>query len=817
MTEPLQVGQFAIVDHEPVDRGPNAGIFEGKGPIDERAELFVLAEGTTPAGEAFAGHVVSAVGTAWSGFDMSLSGSLTAAFREAERNIWEWNRKSIAQHRVSIGLTCFAHRGNQAIVAQAGPSIAFHLHLGKLHAYFPRGDKAKAIGSGAPPEPYLTRVEFAAGDRLLLISTSGVDEVDQELIGGILALPGQQALQDLYQRVRGLRHLTALLVAAPESAGEREEAAPRQEATEPAPDLVIDATGEQDPGYQPSLFIDDEHQAEVEAARQALVSIATRASARKAPEAPLTRQVAVEPLQRAVGESVTIRDLADRIRERRQAAMAAPLPSSAVVRAPAPPAASTVAPHTPRPIWNSREPAPRATTRTADGRAQSFSRRLATDAAPAVTASSTSQPAPPVGELAAERTRSLQASSTAPAYAGEAGSVVRGGSPLVRPRDSMGGRWKGNGSLSGRRTATGGGWFNDRTLLFGGLMLVALLVVMWAASQIIGGRQVDPVELLAEAQIQFDTAQRTIDPTVRRAMLTDAEALILEAHTAGGETVESRQLFNQVAGALNVLNAVVAPAAVETVADLSQFGAQPVTPAEMEVGAGYVFLLDTATAQVIAQPINGSPASVVFAQDDEASRQRPMAIAMMSNGLLVLDGGGRFWLVFPGYPSEMVALNPGNGIAVTDIAVHNGDLYVLDSSQGAVFRYKPTDGGFANAPEVHLAAPELKQAVRLLVDGEVMTVTADGTLNRYANGAVLTLSQAGIDRPVAAVNQPRTFDGGSTVAIPDPENDRIVVLRRDGTFDRQFKHDALVGLQALALDGDTGYLFSRGKVRRIDW
>ncbi len=76
MTEPLQVGQFAIVDHEPVERGPNAGTFQGKGPTGDRAELFLLAEGTTPAGESFAGHVISSAGQRWQTLDISVTGAL---------------------------------------------------------------------------------------------------------------------------------------------------------------------------------------------------------------------------------------------------------------------------------------------------------------------------------------------------------------------------------------------------------------------------------------------------------------------------------------------------------------------------------------------------------------------------------------------------------------------------------------------------------------------------------------------------------------------------------------------------------------------
>ena len=163
MTETLQVGQFAIVDGEPVDRGPNAGVFHGKGPADDRAELFLLAEGTTPAGDAFAGHVVSALGHAFAALDMSLTGSLRRLFIEAERNLHDWNRKSIAQHRVAIGLTAFGRRGEQAIIAQAGPSIAYHFHQGRVTAYPARDEHSRAIGSG-PVEPELTRIPFESGD-----------------------------------------------------------------------------------------------------------------------------------------------------------------------------------------------------------------------------------------------------------------------------------------------------------------------------------------------------------------------------------------------------------------------------------------------------------------------------------------------------------------------------------------------------------------------------------------------------------------------------------------------------------------------------
>ncbi|MEX2081706.1 MAG: hypothetical protein WEC33_08830, partial [Dehalococcoidia bacterium] len=314
MTEPLQVGQFAIVDHEPVDRGPNAGMFHGKGPHDDRAELYAVAEGTTPAGESFAGHVVSAIGQAWQSHDMSLTGALGQVFREGERNLREWNTKSIAQHRVSLGLTCFARRGNQAVVAQAGPSVAFHLSGGKLTSYFPDEEHARPLGFGGIPNPQLNRITLASGDRLLLLSTIALRELDDGLIAGILALGPDKILPELYQRLKELRNVTVLLITEPVRL-----AAPVALAAlagDPE-DVMIDATAargdgdEQDDGFQASLFVEGKMEAEeaVELARRRLEEV--DAGARVRVVVPTMAAEAPVPLRRASGETVLAR-LAER-------------------------------------------------------------------------------------------------------------------------------------------------------------------------------------------------------------------------------------------------------------------------------------------------------------------------------------------------------------------------------------------------------------------------------------------------------------------------------------------------------------------------
>ena len=146
---------------------------------------------------------------------MSLTGALRQLFREADRNLSDWNQKSIAQHRVSIGITCFARRGSQAVIAQAGPSVAFHLSGGRLMMYAADEEHGQPIGAGGPVEPQLTRITFGAGDRLLLISTAALRVIDDEIFAGVMGLPADQILPEIYHRVHDLRDVTVFLITEP--------------------------------------------------------------------------------------------------------------------------------------------------------------------------------------------------------------------------------------------------------------------------------------------------------------------------------------------------------------------------------------------------------------------------------------------------------------------------------------------------------------------------------------------------------------------------------------------------------------------------
>ncbi|MEP7216557.1 MAG: hypothetical protein ABI782_09920 [Anaerolineaceae bacterium] len=817
MTEPLQVGQFAIVDGEPVDRGPNAGVFHGKGPADDRAELYILAEGTSPASDAFAGHVVSAVGQAFGTFDMSLTGSLMRLFEEAERNLRDWNQKSIAQHRVSLGLTALGRRGGQAVIAQAGPSAAFHLHQGKLDCYFTQGPHAVPIGAG-PVDAQLTRVDLKEGDRVLLLSSQVVPQLDVELIEGVLGLSTDSVLGNLYQLLKHVRNMTAVLVTGPVA---RKAALPIADV--PLNDFVIDATAGQPPAgrgaeprdadddpFQPVLFIDDTTENVVIAARRQLLEVTPRR-----PLAPVRAMVAAAvpaPLLRVSGEQYG--------RSGRPGEAEARAADFGLAHATAA-SASTARP--------GRREAPLAaefsnSDQRRRERRDSFTRGLRPHEAPPLPGHE-ADTMPRVEDMAAEhRARSaVRTHAVNETLAGDSGAPIGSGGSLVRVRGNMGRRWKGGDAYGGRGRTTGSAPPPWLVMLIG----LGILVVLVGFATLPGMFRQDTgqqyASLLQEAQTQFATAGAQQDPAERRKALSEAQAKLLQARELRADGPEETALTVQVNAAIVVADAVKAPASVEVIASLGQFGDKPVAISRMSIGSERAYLLDSASGQVISIPLAGGEPKVVYTEDKDAKRGRPLATAYLevADGvgaeLLIADASRQLWSFTPANGIRQLTFAAPTGLTIDDIATFGRDLYVLDSAQSTVYRFAQNEGAFGAAPAKLLQSPDLASARRLTFDGEILTADVNGTIHRFSGQLAMTLSGAGIDKRLLRDESVQSLAKNGELAVLDATNDRIVVFRRDGLFSRQYKHKDFRAASAFAVKDGTAYLFSDGKLRRVTW
>ena len=760
-----------------MERGAAVGVVEGRGTGAERGDLFLVAEGTTPAGNEFAGHLVSRAGRSWKALDLSLTGSLLRLFEEAQRSLREWNERSVAQHRVGMGMSCLALRGGRAVLALRGPARVLHVSGATVTSHEPEEAEAAPMNGTGPAPPRLVSLPVAPGDRLLLATTNVSEALDEELMGSILALSLSEILPDLYRRLTHLRDAAVLLVALP---GEDElglmppapepAPAPGDEAA-PAEGPVIGARAEapaaEAGGFQSSLFVEGgAGAASVALAKRRLEAVDARS--RVAPPEPEAKDEAeAAPLRRAVGDEGALPP-APRARRDGDAFFPA------------------IAPPRPPPAAESHR----------------------TDAAP-------------VSELAAGRRGQLAASTGWRPPASVPAPRGAGNAPFVRVRSSMGGGGRrGGGTLA----ASGGRGFPtlSRLALLVGLALLAG-VVAWLAIPRVADRDAGAANLAAlldEARSSAAAAAAIDDPDARRQALTRARALLLEASALEGGGEAAAALLPRVERGIAELDAVTAPAAIETIADLRGFGDAPLAVSRMAAGDTHVWLLDEAGARVIAVALATGAKEVVFAAGEDGAGA-PAAIAFADGtrpggpALLIADANGALW-ARTAETLERLAFARPDGLAITDLWFADGALHALDAPAATIHRFAAGPDGFGTAPATALRSPELADARRLTVDGgAIFTASGDGAVRRFSGELTLELSQAGIDRPLRAASRPWTDGPEGELAFLDASADRIVALGRDGAFLRQYRHEELRDLTAFAARAGYGYAFSGERLRRL--
>ena len=156
----------------------------------------------------------------------------------------------------------------------------------------------------------------------------------------------------------------------------------------------------------------------------------------------------------------------------------------------------------------------------------------------------------------------------------------------------------------------------------------------------------------------------------------------------------------------------------------------PLQPSSIVVGGGSLWVMDSAQGRVIKFGLNGNPDS--FTVYDETSQYgdrvaaapRSMSWDERENRLIVLDDENQLWalgLDKENKPISLVLRGVDELRSVTGIATSLGNLYLLDSEAGEVWRYFPVGvgSGYDSERAGLLGGIEFSDATALVVDGDI--------------------------------------------------------------------------------------------------
>src|SRR5690606_39003303 len=120
---------------------------------DEAVRLVVLAEPVDERSAEFCHDVADAVAALFRRESLSITGGLLRALRQAHANLAEWNRRSLREHRVAVGVTAVAIRDGVATVAQVGPGAVYvHETGGEVRRLVPEAPATEPLGGDEPIE-----------------------------------------------------------------------------------------------------------------------------------------------------------------------------------------------------------------------------------------------------------------------------------------------------------------------------------------------------------------------------------------------------------------------------------------------------------------------------------------------------------------------------------------------------------------------------------------------------------------------------------------------------------------------------------------
>lgn len=270
-------------------------------------------------------------------------------------------------------------------------------------------------------------------------------------------------------------------------------------------------------------------------------------------------------------------------------------------------------------------------------------------------------------------------------------------------------------------------------LLVVSLGIAGLAIRDFQASQVFGDYRIAIVGIETEIASAQSFASRNDDDRAW-ARLEDAdqrlERVAASPVAQEEEIARLRAQIGMVADQLNnVIVDVAAVAPASRLVDLIQLlhGLYAA-----DAGAAHVWL------------VQGEPAEAEAVLDTTASGiGLPVHMVARDEGFLLLDEARRLWLAVPGELSEVVLPGAESWGETTDLATFVGNIYILDSANGQLWRYEdPADGEYGDPIPFLPEALPAGSARAVAVDGDIWIITAEGEIQRYRRqGIDVTLTR----------------------------------------------------------------------------
>lgn len=144
---------------------------------------------------------------------------------------------------------------------------------------------------------------------------------------------------------------------------------------------------------------------------------------------------------------------------------------------------------------------------------------------------------------------------------------------------------------------------------------------------------------------------------------------------------------------------------------------------------------------------------------------------------------------------------------ISDLAVYNNRLYLLDTKNSQILRYNRNADSFSSPYAWLSEQVDLSASVEMAIDGNVYVLDNKGKMIQFLRGKQTDFKLENIDPPLNSAQSFFLPQEDDLIFIADKETGRIIVYQKDGQFLLQYKADEFKNITALAADMENNIIY----------
>jgi hypothetical protein len=349
-----------------------------------------------------------------------------------------------------------------------------------------------------------------------------------------------------------------------------------------------------------------------------------------------------------------------------------------------------------------------------------------------------------------------------------------------------------------------------KTTLTVAVILIGLLIV----SVIFGSKkqsiteQTQVVEsVLSEASYKYDQAitLKDLNPLRARLLLTEAKQEIeqnLDSIKDEGEKQKLKDLLFQVESALE---SVAKEYQIEEAKIFQDLGLvkENFSGDDWAMVENIIYIFDQDLNTVLQFDVGNKSAKVVGGGDK------------LESGQLIGASGTRIFVKTPtsiltidSDRTELIDEQEAEGWGnIKDLVGFASNAYLLDSSQGQIWKYNGLPSGLADKSEYLDESQSLDQAVSMAIDGSIWVLFEDGRIVKFVRGKEDVFNPTGLESDFSQAYKIYTDENLDNLYIIDRRNTKVIVINKDtGEYQASYVWPGIAGVNGLVVLEDQGLI-----------